>query len=253
MREGFYKMRVLILAAGRGTRISRYLSGRPKCTIDIGGEYLIKYTVSQLRSKGIKDIGIVVGYQHSEIKKLLEGEDVKYYYNPFFDITNSIVSAWFAKDFIQGNEDIMIMNGDVFLEPDLIDDIIAENQSPVLFADETRKEEGDYKFYYKNNILIKYGKELQGDDITGEYIGVAKIGKEFIDIFNKQLDYMINTQQHGVWWENVLYSLIDKYDIFVKDIKGKFWAEVDYIEDYERILKFRHYKLNYNIEVIKAK
>ena len=30
-------MKVLILAAGRGTRISRYLSGKPKCTVDIGG------------------------------------------------------------------------------------------------------------------------------------------------------------------------------------------------------------------------
>ena len=29
-------MKVLLLAAGRGTRISRYLAGNPKCTVDIG-------------------------------------------------------------------------------------------------------------------------------------------------------------------------------------------------------------------------
>ena len=39
-------MKVLILAAGRGTRISRYLSGKPKCTVDIGGgQCLIEYTI----------------------------------------------------------------------------------------------------------------------------------------------------------------------------------------------------------------
>jgi L-glutamine-phosphate cytidylyltransferase len=245
-------MRVLILAAGRGTRISRYLSGRPKCTVDIGGEYLIKYTINQLKNKGIKDIGIIVGYEHDEIRKVLEGENVKYYFNPFFDVTNSIASAWFAREFINNDEDIMIMNGDVFLESDLIDDIISENQSPILFSDETRKEEADYKFLYEDNILKKYGKELKGSDITGEYIGVAKFKQSFITIFLDQLDKMIANQQHSVWWENILYELTKEMNIFVRDVEGKFWAEVDYIEDYERILKFREYKINYNIEVIKT-
>lgn len=243
-------MRVLMLAAGRGTRISRYLSGRHKSTVDIGGEYLIKYTVEQLKAKGITDIAITVGYQNQEIRKILEGQGVTFYYNPFFDVTNSIASAWFARDFIVDDEAIMIMNADVFLEPDLIDDIIAEEHSPILFADESRKEEGDYKFYYENNVLMKYGKELHGADITGEYVGVAKIGTDFISIFKEQMEHMINTQQHGVWWENILYSLVNSHDILIKEVEGKFWAEVDFIEDYERILRFRDYRLNYNIEVV---
>ena len=54
-------MKVLILAAGRGTRISRYLSGKPKCTVDIGGgQCLIEYTIDLLHSRGIQDIGIVL-------------------------------------------------------------------------------------------------------------------------------------------------------------------------------------------------
>ena len=40
-----------------------------------------------------------------------------------------------------------------------------------------------------------------------------------------------------VWWENTLYTIADKYPICVQDVDGKFWAEVDYIEDYERIKK----------------
>ncbi|MFQ8842778.1 MAG: NTP transferase domain-containing protein [Clostridium fessum] len=57
-------MKVLILAAGRGTRISRYLSGKPKCTVDIGGgQCLIEYTIDLLHSRGIQDIGIVLGYE----------------------------------------------------------------------------------------------------------------------------------------------------------------------------------------------
>lgn len=49
-------MKVLLLAAGRGTRISRYLAGNPKCTVDIGGQKLIQYTIELFHKKGITDI-----------------------------------------------------------------------------------------------------------------------------------------------------------------------------------------------------
>ena len=55
----------------------------------------------------------------------------------------------------------------------------------------------------------------------------------------EQLEGMIATQQHSVWWENVLYAMTDRRDIYVQNIENKFWAEVDYIEDYERILAYR--------------
>lgn len=245
-------MRALILAAGRGTRISRYLSGRPKCTVDIGGGItLIENTIRQLRGMGIKDIGIILGYNQEVIREILKEHDIKFYYNPFFDVTNSIASAWFARDFITDEDDIMIMNGDVFVDDSLLEIIKEETLSPVLFCDETRKEEADYKFYYEDNRLLKYGKELEGDDITAEYIGIAKIGKEFISTFKNELESMINKQQHYLWWENALYELSKEKDIYVKDVEGRFWAEVDYMEDYERILKFRDYNIKFDISVCK--
>ena len=146
-------MKTLILAAGRGTRISRYLSGNPKCTVDIGeGKCLIQYTVDLLKSRGIRDIGIVLGYKSQVIRDVLEGREVSFFYNPFYDVTNSIASAWFARDFLEG-DDLLIMNGDVYLEDRLLDRILAEKKSPVMFADESRKETADYKFFYEDGIL----------------------------------------------------------------------------------------------------
>lgn len=232
-------MKALILVAGRGTRISRYLSGMPKCMVDIGGEQLIRYTVKLLKSRGIKNIGLVLGYRHEVIRQALKDEQVMFFYNPFFDVTNSIASAWFARDFFDEAEDTMIMNGDVYIGGELLDMILREKQSPVMFADETRKETADYKFYYENGILKKYGKELEGDDITGEYIGIGKFDASFAAAFTAQMEAMICRQEHSVWWENVLYSMCGRRNIYVKDIQGQFWAEVDYIEDYERILEYR--------------
>lgn len=232
-------MKVLILVAGRGTRISRYLSGNPKCTVEIGEQKLIQYTIDLLNKKGITDIALVLGYRGSVIKEVLKNYNVKYFENPFYDVTNSIASAWFAKDFLKEYDDTLIMNGDVFMEESLLDEILAEKRSPVMIADGTRKEEGDYKFGYANGLLIKYGKELTGEDVTGEYVGIGKFDKEFMPAFLEKMEEMIFSQNHSVWWENIVYDMVGTQDVYVKEIDGKFWAEVDYIEDYERILKFR--------------
>lgn len=232
-------VKVLILAAGRGTRISRYLSGNPKCTVDIGdGQCLIQYTVELLHSRGVKEIGIVLGYKQQVIREVLKGKDVAFFYNPFYDVTNSIASAWFAKEFLSG-DDLLIMNGDVYLEEKLLDQILAETKSPVMFADESRKETADYKFFYEEGILKKYGKDLEGDDITGEYIGIGRFSREFLPEFVRRMEAMIDRQEHSVWWENVIYSMTGQQPVYVEDVDGQFWAEVDYIEDYERILEHR--------------
>lgn len=231
-------MKALILAAGRGTRISRYLSGNPKCTVDIGGEKLIQYTVSTLLRKGVSEIALVLGYRQEVIREALREYPVTFFENPFFDVTNSIASCWFARDFLAG-DDLLIMNGDVFLEEALIDRVLACAASPVLFADPRRREEADYKFCYADGVLLKYGKELTGEDVTGEYVGLARLSRDFLPRFLAQMNRMIARQQHSVWWENVLYELSGQMPILVEEVGNHFWAEVDYVEDYNRILRFR--------------
>lgn len=254
-------MRVLILAAGRGTRISRYLSGNPKCTVDIGGDKkLIQHTIETLQKKGITKIALVLGYRAEVIKEVLRPyENISYYYNPFFDVTNSIASAWFAQEFLQGEEETVIMNGDVYLEEKLVDFILGyrkspqmlQNPFPVMFADGSRTKEADYKFQYENGILKQFGKELPEEETSGEYIGVGSFSGGFMPWFVEELNRRIKIQDHSVWWENIIYGMVGKQPVYVEEIDGMFWAEVDYIEDYDRILNFRGYEANFSLRVSK--
>ncbi|MCT7522582.1 phosphocholine cytidylyltransferase family protein [Aliarcobacter cryaerophilus] len=231
-------MKVLIMAAGIGSRISRHLNGQPKCCVKIGDTPLIRYTVELLNKKGINDIALVTGYSRSFIIKALKGLKYKLYTNPFFDVTNSIASAWFAKDFLESNDDYIIMNGDVFIEDNILDILLENGKSPLFLADSTRIEDADYRFNWENNKLIKYGKELSIEETTGEYVGIAKISKNDIDFMKQKLEYFINIQKHNFWWEDIFYRSLEEKDVCIYDIKGNFWAEVDYIEDYERIQNY---------------
>lgn len=231
-------MRVLLMAAGIGSRISRHLSGQPKCCVYIKNKPLIRYTFELLNKLDIKDIGIVTGYAQDYILKALDGFKFTHFKNNFYDITNSIASAYFAKDFLDKNDDLILMNADVFIEKKGLEILLNSDESPLFLADSTRIKEADYKFAWQDGKLTKYGKELNEDETSGEYVGIAKISKKDICFFKQNLDKLISQQKHGYWWEDVFYRNINKKPVFIKDIKGVFWAEVDYIEDYERIQNY---------------
>lgn len=224
-----------------GTRISRFIEERPKCMVDIGGISLIKYTVRLLREKGVGEITVAIGYKADMIKNELKDENVCFVYNPFYDVTNGIASMWFAKEHLTAEETI-IMSGDVYVEPEIIDRLIETKDDPVLLADSSRIIEADYRYNYENGILRKFGKDLSIEETTGECLGVAKLGEDFVATYKEHMLSMINAQAHSVWWESVLYDLSDSVDIYINDISGCFWAEVDYVEDYKRILAHRKEK-----------
>lgn len=227
-------MKAILLAGGRGTRISRYIGDCPKCILDIGGIPLIRHTVLLMLKNKIK-VSVVLGYNKEQVKEALEGLDVTYYYNPFYDVTNSIASLWFAKEELS-EDDIIIANADVFMEQDILDVVINNEQDNMMLMDSSR--DSDYLFKCQNNLLMAHGKELQGK-ISGEYVGLAKLNKGFVKTFNSRLIEMIGNQNHNLWWENVLYSFIGERNVNVNDIKGSFWSEIDFIEDYNRIVDYR--------------
>lgn len=232
-------MKAIVMAAGRGTRISRHIDGKPKCTVPLDEERtLIEYEVDLLLKRGINDITIVLGYRGDAIRSVLKSRSIKYVENPFFDVTNSIASLWFARAELMGADRFLIMNGDVFLSEHALDIVVEETRSPVLFYDTSRKAEADYKFFCDGDHIIKYGKNLSLEETSGEYVGCATIGNEFIDQFTDRLNSLIASQNHGMWWEDVLYSMAAERPVLAKNIDGAFWGEVDYIEDYLRIQEY---------------
>lgn len=232
-------MKALIMAAGVGSRISRHLHDRPKCCVDVGGKPLIRYTFELLRKMGIVDIAIVTGYQESYIVQALDGLKYTRYFNPFYRITNSIVSAWRAQDFLSGIDDVVVMNGDVFVEERVLQRILNDSRSPVMFADSSRIREADYRFQWRDERLLKYGKELKDEETSGEYVGIGKIkGKELWEFKQRVIDY-VNKEDYHCWWEDAIYRRLgEEKPVYVEDLAGLFWAEVDFIEDYHRIQEF---------------
>lgn len=231
-------MRAIILAGGVGSRISREVN-QPKSLLDIGdGMPLLRYTVEMLQKKGI-EVSIVLGYRKEMFYETLKGLDVTFYVNPFYRVTNSIASLWFARDGITQDDDYIFMNADVYLEPEILDKMLECPETVSMLADYRKILEGDYFFHCDETGLVrKYGKEMPVEERTCEYVGAAKIGRSYVPEFKRVMEEMVAAEQYTTWWETILYSRCYEIDIHTIDAAPYFWSEIDYIEDYEKIVNF---------------
>ena len=228
--------KAILMAAGRGTRISRTIGDTCKCTLDIGGVPLIRHTIEMLLKYDIEP-HVVVGYNKETIFKSLDGLPVHFHENVFYSVTNSLVSLWWAREELSGNS-IILGNADVFWEDDILGILLAETRDCVMLSDSSRVEQGDYLFNVKEEKITAFGKGMDCHRANCEYVGLARIQGDIIIKCRERIEAMVTSQQHGNWWEQALYSMIEQRPIWSTDISGHFWAEVDFIEDYNRILDY---------------
>ncbi len=226
-------MRAVLMAAGIGSRISREIS-RPKSLLDVNGKPLIVNTVDMLARHRVQT-AVVLGYQQDMYRDAIGGHEVQIYENPFFRVTNSMASLWFARDFIVPGEDLLLANADVFWDDEIFSYLVQETPGALMLGDRSRALLGDYFMELKNERIISHGKEMTPSKRTCEYLGLAHIKGHQTARFKEMLEEMVLNERYSQWWEYVLYDHLDELDVRVKDIDARFWAEIDYVEDYQRI------------------
>ena len=223
-------MKAIIMAAGVGKRLQALNINKPKCLIKVGGETLIRRSVNLLINKGISDITVIVGFMAHLIRNELSN-DVAYFENPDFHSTNSIKSLWYARDLLEDN--VLLLNGDLYYEHSILDYAINQTNPVVMLADSTRINNADYRFGFIGDQINRFGKHLTNQETDGEYVGIVRIDQSFIKTFKQTLKEMITAGKSNIWWEDVLYSFIEKQiPIHYFDVAGTFWSEVDTLQDY---------------------
>jgi len=226
-------MKVIIMAAGIGSRLLKFSNNKPKCLIPAGKETLISRMVRLFHQRNVNDITVITGYKSHLVHKNL-GKKVRYYDNPFYQVSNSIASLWLARE--QLSEDTILMNADLFLEESILDLVLAQTENVVMLSDSTRIETADFRFGVDDCRILKTGNKLTNEETDCEYVGLARIDANFILKVKERLEYLVRKGDFNNWWEGVLYSfIIEGVSILHTDIKGAFWTEIDDGEDYKRL------------------
>lgn len=245
-------MKVIILAAGMGTRLEKYTKNLPKCMLRFKGKPLIQWQVETLRACGLKDITIVKGYMPEKIK--LRG--VKTYINPDFAGTNMVETLFCAEK--EMTDEILVVYSDILYEKKLILNALKSKADIGVTVD------NDYWAYWQSRldhpeedtesmVIDKTGKIIDlGDthckksEAQVRYVGMIRFSKKGVKALKKvyhaqKAKYFDNP---GPWLRSksfkkaymtcMLHALINA-DYRVDPIfMTHGWMEFDTVEDYEK-------------------
>ncbi len=112
-------MKVVIMAGGKGTRITEIASDVPKPMIKINGKPVLEYEIENLCSQGYTDILLVVGHLGHIIQDYFEDGsrwNVKIEYFVEEEPLGTAGSFYYLKNIIK--DDFFLLNGDVIMDID---------------------------------------------------------------------------------------------------------------------------------------
>lgn len=221
-------MRYIILAAGRGTRLHPFTKNLPKCMLNLGFNETIAQRMIRVIRKydSLADITVVTGFRRREIEEVITG--CEFISNPFYEVTNSIASLWFARHLLVDN--VTIINGDIVCSEKLMQKVAVHQGKAVVFVDGSIKS-GDYNVQVSDGHVIVMSKQL--NSYYGEYAGICKLDSEAGKALKQEICRLVDEGNYNEWYENALVQMILNYDFPLEycDISDYEWAEVDCVNN----------------------
>lgn len=224
-------MKYIFLAAGKGTRLQPLTLKHPKSMFKLDKDTtVIKRMVNLIKKFDPEaDVVAVTGHMHKSIENEVEG--VSFVYNPFYEVTNSIASLWFAKEHLDV-DNVVLIDGDIVMSEKLIKEVVCQPVNrPTVLLDSSIKSDGDYNVEVSGEHVLVMSKELEA--YYGEYAGMTKLDGRSAQLMKAEMEIMIEEGYYDQWYENVLVQMIFKsdFELYYKDIADYEWTEVDCVGD----------------------
>lgn len=226
-------MTYIILSAGKGVKLQPLTLNHPKSLYKLDEKTtILQRLVRKIRKYDAEaEIIVVVGYMYKQIQKELEDDNVKFVHNPFYSVTSSMGSLWFAKDFLQ-RENITIINGDIVASDKLMEDIVCQHTDyPIVLLDSTHKDANKYNVQVQGDLVCVMSKNLT--EFEGNYASITKLDAVSSRFLLEQLNQMVNEEMYTLFFEDALVQMIfqKNFELYYKDIKDYKWTEVDCVDD----------------------
>ena len=109
-------VKAILLAAGRGSRLSPLTDDRPKGMVELNGKPLLHYQLEVLHGAGVEDITVVTGYRADRISH--PAIPIRSIANPRWETTNMVASLACAAPELAGN--VIVAYTDIVYQPSVV-------------------------------------------------------------------------------------------------------------------------------------
>ena len=227
--------KIIILAAGKGTRLKPLTNDLPKCLTPIDQKTILEYQIEVAAKCGIEHVVVVGGFKIEKINF----KNITIIENKNFEKTNMVESLNCAKEHF--GKEFILSYGDIIFTESILTSMMNSDKNIEIAADMEWKKYWEERFddplldaetfkFGDNGELLELGKKTNIlSNIESQYIGLlsfTSIGVEFLKYW--LTNHFVDKK---IFMTDMLNHMIEiGYRINVKKIyRG--WLEIDSLKD----------------------
>lgn len=242
--------KVIILAAGQGTRLRPFTDHVPKCMVEAAGRPLLLWHLDTIEACGIDQIGLVAGYK----SEIITDSRVEKIINEKYQSTNMISSLFCAEHYLNG--EVIIAYGDIVYSADVLKSMMDDPRDVVVACDEEWESYWSERFEDPLSDAETFVKGPGGkvqslgkkttlkSEVQGQYIGLIKLSHRGCTLVKDAYHQAQNDELNfnNVWnsgrtldmayMTDLLNHLASKGELYYNSIH-RGWVEVDDHTDLE--------------------
>ncbi len=229
-------MKAIILAAGTGTRLMPLTKDIPKPLLEIGNTSLMERMMVTCMSNGVNEFVVVLGHKKERVLDTIDYLKKKYpvsidiVENKKYSETNTSCSVNLATRDL--DDDVMIINGDNVVDERIISGLLNIDETALVIDNNKHLNEESFKLRIENNKIMAIGKGIDIDTASGEFIGISKVSKGDLPLFNSILKELI-TEDVQNYYDLAYEDLSKKVKMEYFYTNGLKWTEIDDKDDWE--------------------
>ncbi len=251
-------MKIVILAAGQGTRLRPLTDNIPKCMVAINGKSIIERQLGVMQECGVKnkDIAVVAGYKHDVLKNVLKDKNITFFENNKYDDTNMVYSLMCAKEYMNNAKDVIVSYGDIIYSREVFQKILqSENENISVIVDDrwyeywsercdNPLEDAETLMFNERGYLTEIGqKTTELRKVQSQYIGLMRFKGNGLEAMMKLCHEADKRSMNGIklwrtdrdyfkmYMTDLLQGLIDEGNKLKTVHIQRGWFEVDNMKD----------------------
>ena len=201
------------------------------------GETIISRQLKMLLNCGVTDVVITTGYFNDVLMDYCKSLDLQLNYtfvlNPIYNETNYIYSIYCAREYLKG-EDIILMHGDLVFEESVLRDMLAFDRSGMKVSSTLPLPDKDFKAVIDNGLVKKVGVEFFENAMEAQ--ALYKLNAAEWNIWLDKMIEFCESDKRKCYAEVALNQITDECIIYAYDVQDRLCTEIDTPEDWEKVL-----------------